>query len=67
MRGGALLLAAVLAAVFVQPANAVYHDPAVRKEFQKKHPCPANGKRSGPCPGWIVDHIVPCARAAQTR
>lgn len=27
--------------------------------FQKLSPCPANGKTSGACPGWIKDHIVP--------
>lgn len=28
-------------------------------EFKKAHPCPANGNRSGPCPGWTIDHIKP--------
>ena len=35
---------------------------AVPAEFQKLHPCPANGKSAGPCPGYIKDHIKPlCA------
>lgn len=35
---------------------------AERSEFQRLHPCPANGLQRGPCPGYVVDHIVPlCA------
>lgn len=30
--------------------------------FRKDHPCPATGKTSGACPGWVVDHLLPlCA------
>lgn len=25
--------------------------------FKRLHPCPANGRTTGPCPGYIVDHI----------
>lgn len=28
----------------------------VTAEFQRENPCPATGKRSGACPGWIKDH-----------
>jgi len=35
---------------------------AARAEFQRVTPCPANDQRRGPCPGYIVDHIIPlCA------
>jgi 5-methylcytosine-specific restriction endonuclease McrA len=34
-------------------------DPAVRREFQRLNPCPSTGKRSGACPGWQRDHVVP--------
>lgn len=27
-------------------------------EFQRKEPCPATGKPSGPCPGYVKDHVV---------
>lgn len=27
--------------------------------FKKAHPCPANGKTTGACAGWIVDHVIP--------
>lgn len=25
--------------------------------FKRTHPCPANGRTTGPCPGYVVDHI----------
>jgi hypothetical protein len=31
------------------------------KTFQHVHPCPSTGSRTGPCPGWIIDHVVPLA------
>jgi hypothetical protein len=35
---------------------------AAKDQFKRLHPCPATGKSSGPCPGYIIDHIVPlCA------
>ena len=35
--------------------------------FRKKEACPATGKFSGPCPDWVVDHIVPlCWGGADT-
>lgn len=31
--------------------------------FKRLHPCPATDLPRGPCPGWIVDHVIPlCAR-----
>src|SRR5262249_59080129 len=33
-----------------------------RHEFQKAHPCPATGKTSGGCPGYVIDHVVPLKR-----
>lgn len=34
----------------------------MRHAFKKLHPCPANGHRKGPCPGYVIDHVVPlCA------
>lgn len=35
---------------------------AAKDQFKRQHPCPATGKSSGPCPGYVIDHIVPlCA------
>ncbi len=30
--------------------------------FKKAHPCPANGRTIGTCPGYVIDHIVPLKR-----
>lgn len=36
--------------------------PAEVRAFRAENPCPATSRRSGPCPGWEVDHIRPlCA------
>ena len=35
--------------------------PAVRAAFQRSNPCPATGKKSGACRGYVVDHIRPLA------
>jgi hypothetical protein len=47
------------------PATAVEatpRNPATVRAFRKTHPCPATGKTSGACPGWVVDHGIPlCA------
>ena len=31
----------------------------VLNAFKKAHPCPANGKDAGACPGWAMDHVIP--------
>ena len=55
-----ILLAIALAALNCDARSA----KAVR-DFKREHPCPANGHRSGKCPGYIVDHIEPlCAGGA---
>lgn len=38
---------------------------AAKYQFQKDHPCPATGQVARPCPGHVVDHIIPlCAGGA---
>ena len=33
-----------------------------KDSFKRLHPCPATGRASGPCPGYVIDNIVPlCA------
>ena len=56
MRFGCLL-AVLIATVLAGEADA--RSRAARNEFQRHHPCPANGNSRGPCPGWQVDHITP--------
>lgn len=32
------------------------------RRFKKIYPCPVNGKTTGSCPGYVVDHVQPlCA------
>jgi len=30
---------------------------SARAAFMREHPCPCTGRSSGPCPGYVVDHI----------
>ena len=30
---------------------------AAKAAFEREHPCPATGKTSGRCPGYVVDHV----------
>jgi len=32
---------------------------AARNAFKHGHPCPSTGRRSGACPGYIIDHVRP--------
>jgi len=48
----------LLLAACSQPINQV-RSSSVRAEFQREHPCPANGERRGVCSGYVVDHIKP--------
>jgi hypothetical protein len=63
----ALLVALVLAqATGCKPVRdakgRIQRSEHVKNEFKKTHPCPASGNASGPCPGYVVDHIWPiCA------
>jgi hypothetical protein len=48
--------------VLPSSASAEEHrSSAVAREFQREHPCPSTGQASGPCPGYIKDHIKPLA------
>ena len=30
---------------------------SARAAFMREHPCPCTGRTSGPCPGYVIDHI----------
>lgn len=65
----AAIIAAVAAAcAMIGAAHAAEHrSRAVTQQFQRLHPCPASGRTSGSCPGWVKDHIVPlCAGGRDT-
>jgi hypothetical protein len=56
----ALLIAAVFAVCVVLPGSASakeHRSTSVKREFQLTHPCPATGRTSGACPGYVKDHI----------
>lgn len=54
-----LLLLAVCAALSV---DASPRSQVAKRQFAKANPCPANGKRSVSCPGYVIDHVIPlCA------
>ena len=35
--------------------------------FKKAQPCPATGKSTGSCPGYVIDHVVPLKRGGADR
>jgi len=39
----------------------IKRSPMARRQFESSHPCPSTGVRSGACPGYVVDHVVPLA------
>jgi hypothetical protein len=63
----ALLAIAGIAACAAPAPTAPKRAPEVRAEFMRAHPCPANGRTSGACPGFQVDHILAiCAGGADS-
>lgn len=34
---------------------------SAKREFEAMHPCPSTGRASGPCPGYIIDHVTALA------
>lgn len=40
----------------------ILRSQAQRSEFKREHPCPATGKPSGSCPGYVIDHVIPLKR-----
>lgn len=54
-----------LAVVALPAAAGTIRDPKVPRDFQRSQPCPATGKTSGACPGWVRDHIVPLCKGGR--
>lgn len=40
-------------------AGRIGRSPAAKTAFKKGHLCPATGRSSGACPGYVVDHVTP--------
>ena len=34
---------------------------SAKHSFETSHPCPATGRTSGPCKGYVIDHVKPLA------
>ena len=32
---------------------------AAKDSFKRQQPCPSTGRGSGPCPGYVIDHVNP--------
>lgn len=55
----ALLLALALVA---EASEASPRSKAEKNAFKRAQPCPVTQQSRGPCPGYVVDHIIPlCA------
>ncbi|WAR42916.1 DUF4124 domain-containing protein [Methylomonas rapida] len=39
----------------------IVRSESAKNDFKSTHPCPANGHRSGSCPGYVIDHVTPLA------
>lgn len=38
------------------PSGRIKRSQTAKRSFEKANPCPATGKRGGPCPGYVIDH-----------
>jgi hypothetical protein len=52
---------AVCVALSISASAKEHRSASVKREFQLTHPCPATGRTSGACPGYVKDHILPLA------
>jgi hypothetical protein len=35
----------------------IVRSQAAKDAFKRAHPCPSTGRTTGPCPGYVIDHI----------
>ena len=66
-----LAFALLSACAAVQPTPPTIHrdahgrierSGAARAAFKREQPCPATQKPTGPCPGYIIDHVIALKR-----
>ncbi len=50
-----------------QAADPTSRSRAARAAFTRAHPCPASHQVRGPCPGYVVDHILPLCAGGDDR
>lgn len=41
--------------------HVIHRSAAAKRAFTKGHPCPGTGATSGPCRGYVIDHVKPLA------
>ena len=41
------------------PHGKIKRSTSAKNAFKHEHPCPATGKNSGSCPGYVIDHVNP--------
>ncbi len=55
----ATLFVGLAALVWLSACASHERSSAQRAAFVREHPCPATAQPRGPCPGYVVDHIIP--------
>lgn len=61
---GVFKIALLAALLLIQPSDSlatIHRSRAAVRQFIRLHPCPSTHKKYAPCPGWIVDHVIPLA------
>jgi hypothetical protein len=42
-------------------AGRIQRSARAKRAFEQSHPCPATGRTTGSCPGYVIDHVTPLA------
>jgi hypothetical protein len=66
MRSVSTIAALILVLVFSQVALAK-RSAVAKHDFKQQHHCPSTGEGTGPCPGYVIDHIKPLACSGADR
>lgn len=46
----------------IADAKGLPRSTAAKNAFKTTNPCPVTGQSRGPCPGYVIDHVVPLKR-----
>lgn len=46
------------------PSGKIRRSSYARNTFKRQNPCPISGRPTGPCPGYVIDHVVALKRGA---
>lgn len=61
----AIAIALALLFTLTAAAEPIKRSAAAKREFRAANPCPATDKTTGPCTGYVIDHVMPlCAGGA---